>query len=92
MGIFHELRLFLSDLNYSMNSRVSLVPAEISQCQLKPGSSRAEMRIHVLFAGATSSILEPCGDGKITIMELITKAKIRLRKIPTDKAFAFDNV
>ena len=43
------------------------------------------MRIHVLFADATSSVLVPCGDGKITIMELITRARIRFRKIQADK-------
>ena len=42
------------------------------------------MRIHVLFANAMS-VLVPCGDGKITIRELIENATIRFGKILTEK-------
>ena len=45
------------------------------------------MRITVVFNG--TPVLVPCGDGKMTVGELIEKAIVRFKKVAQNKVSAF---
>ena len=39
------------------------------------------MRIQVFFSSTNTSVLVPCGDGKLTVGELTHKAIVRYKKV-----------
>lgn len=45
------------------------------------------MRIQVLFN--ETSVLVPCGDGNLTVKELVDKAIVRFKKVLTKVSFFF---